>query len=84
MSALTDRIEAVLRCSCAHGDCRHEHPRWAAAVAQQIEAELKRNQLVVREMLGDTEETNAHYGDRYTDDVPATQRRWVSAYEAMT
>jgi hypothetical protein len=34
--------------------------------------------------MGFTEETNAHYGDRYTDDSPATRRRFVGPWQNIT
>lgn len=40
----------------------------------------KMAESVVKSM-GLTEETNAHYGDRYTDDMPATRRRLVGPWQ---
>lgn len=42
----------------------------------------KMAESVVKSM-GLTVQTNAHYGDRYTDDVPATKHRFVGAWREI-
>lgn len=53
---------------------RYDH---AEHVAAEVVAVLKSHPDTTLPALGATKEDNAHFGDRYTDDHPATQRRWV-------
>jgi hypothetical protein len=53
---------------------------WPTLTESEREA-WRRMAVAAIDALRLTEETNAHYGDRYTDDEPATRRRLVSPWQ---
>lgn len=56
---------------------------WPDASEDQ-KANYRRMAVAAIDALGLTEETNAHFGDRYTDDEPATRRRLVAPWQNLS
>ena len=74
--AMSD-VDKVAEAICNAHDYRDHWHQLQDAERQ----EYRKVALAVIDVLGLTEETNEHFGDRYTDDQPPTHRRLVSPWQ---